>query len=99
LNIPAALDRLIRVEGMTAAAALQEITIRSAERAGRAADLGAIETGRLADIVIVAGDPISAISAGQIDTVIFRGDVLTRAHLSLLESGRLRPGDGQIKPE
>jgi imidazolonepropionase-like amidohydrolase len=99
LNIPVALDRLIRVEGMTLAAALQEITIRSAERAGRAADLGAIEAGLIADIVIVAGDPLAGIGAVErIDAIVFRGDVLTRAHLSLLETGRLKPGDGQVQP-
>jgi imidazolonepropionase-like amidohydrolase len=100
LNIPATLDRLMKVEGRTPAAALQEVTIRSAERAGKAAELGAIEVGLIADIVIIVGDPLVEPGAlERIDAVIFRGDVLTRAHLSLLEAGRLTPGDGQMEPE
>jgi cytosine/adenosine deaminase-related metal-dependent hydrolase len=99
LNILAVLNRLIQVERQSPAAALQEVTIRSAERAGRAADLGAVEARLVADIVIVAGDPLAAISAVErIDAIIFRGDVLTRAHLSLLLAGRLKPGDGQVEP-
>lgn len=32
-----------------------------------------------------------------IDAVIFRGEVLTQAHVNLLRQGRLKPGDGQLR--
>ncbi|MGE0462826.1 MAG: hypothetical protein AB7Q16_15795 [Vicinamibacterales bacterium] len=97
-NVLATLIRLIEAEGLTSGAALREVTLREAERAGRAADLGSIDTGKVADLLILSGSPATDIrNVAGIDAVIFRGEVLTRAHLNLLRQGRLKPGDGQLR--
>jgi imidazolonepropionase-like amidohydrolase len=88
------LDRLIARRDPTIADTLRHATHSAAERAGRASDLGSIETGKIADMVIVGANPAGNLRAlGAVDAVIFRGDVLTRAHLNLLRQGRLKPGD------
>jgi hypothetical protein len=88
------LDRLIARRDPTIADTLRHATLSAAERAGRASDLGSIEPGKIADMVIVGANPAGNLRAlGAVDAVIFRGDVLTRAHLNLLRQGRLKPGD------
>lgn len=97
-NVLATLIRLIQVEGRTSGAALREVTLGEAERAGRAADLGSIDTGKIADLLVLSGSPAMDIrNVAGIDAVIFRGEVLTQAHVNLLRQGRLKPGDGQLR--
>jgi imidazolonepropionase-like amidohydrolase len=48
--------------GMTPMQALQAATGWAAECCGREADLGTVERGKLADLVVVAGDPLADIS-------------------------------------
>ncbi len=47
--------------GFTPFQALQSATIRAAEAVGVASDLGSVEEGKVADLVIVDGDPLSNI--------------------------------------
>jgi adenine deaminase len=64
---------------------LRDATIASAEFLGRAHDLGSIEVGKIADLVILNGDALAdSRHTKSIDAVIFRGEALTRAHLNLL---------------
>ncbi len=87
------LARLIGDRGATPSAALRSATIDSARALGRAADLGSIETGKRADLLILTGDPLADIrQTSSIDAVIFRGEALTRAHLNMLTSSALRAG-------
>ena len=80
------LSRLV-ARGATAADVLRRITIGSARFHRRSGDLGSIETGKIADLVILNGDPLADISRTRaIDAVVFRGEALTRAHLNLLLS-------------
>ena len=71
--------------GATPADALRRASIESARFHGRSHDLGSIEAGKIADLVILTGDPLADISRTRaIDAVVFRGEALTRAHLNLL---------------
>jgi hypothetical protein len=68
-------EMLIFVEaGITPMQIIQGATKWSAEMINRVRDLGTIEAGKLADIVIVNADPLQNIeSLRQVDTVIFNG--------------------------
>ena len=67
------------------AGSLRDATIGAAEFLGRSHDLGSIEVGKIADLVILTGDPLAdRRHTKSIDAVIFRGEALTRAHLNLL---------------
>jgi imidazolonepropionase-like amidohydrolase len=71
---------------------LRSATIDSAIFHGRGHDLGSIEQGKIADLIVLGGDPLADIAhTGTIDAVVFRGEALTRAHLNqLLSQARLR---------
>jgi imidazolonepropionase-like amidohydrolase len=63
--------------GMTPMAALRAATIDAAELLGAGDELGAIERGRLADLIVVAGDPTTDISAlRQLQLVIQGGAIV-----------------------
>ncbi|HEA19878.1 hypothetical protein LCGC14_1464370 [marine sediment metagenome] len=60
--------------GLSPYQALQAATIKSAEAVGVDKDLGTIEAGKLADLVIVDGDPLTHIKdAWNVNTVIKNG--------------------------
>jgi Tol biopolymer transport system component/imidazolonepropionase-like amidohydrolase len=62
--------------GLTPFQALQTATVWAAEALGAGEDLGTIEPGKLADLVIIKGDPLSDIRATwNIHTVIKNGKV------------------------
>lgn len=62
------------IGGMTAMEALHAATIGSAETIGRKADLGSLEVGKVADLVILDGDPLSDIrNARRVDAVMRDG--------------------------
>src|SRR3954454_11629989 len=67
--------------GMTPMQALQAATGWAAECLGREADLGTVEPGKLADLIVVAGDPLADISVlrdpARIALVIKDGEVVT----------------------
>jgi Tol biopolymer transport system component/imidazolonepropionase-like amidohydrolase len=64
--------------GLTPFEVLQTATMRAAEALGEGANLGSIEAGKLADLVIVTGDPLADIkNARKVRTVIKNGEVHT----------------------
>ncbi len=60
--------RLYRRAGLTPAQILHQATMKSAQAAGVASELGSIVAGKLADIVVVNGDPLANI--GDADNVV-----------------------------
>ncbi|HWY57671.1 MAG TPA: amidohydrolase family protein [Terriglobales bacterium] len=78
------LGLLVRA-GLTPAQALQSATIDPARFIGRDQDLGSIERGKFADMVLLDADPLSDISNTQkINTVIVNGRELDRKALDSL---------------
>ena len=64
--------------GLTPYEALRSATLWAAETVGVSKDLGSVEPGKLADFVIVNGDPLTNIKdALNVEKVIRNGDVLT----------------------
>jgi len=62
--------------GMTPVEALQTATINAAKALGADSDLGSIEAGKLADMVIVDGDPLTDIrNSRKVNTVVKNGEV------------------------
>ena len=74
--------------GMTPLDALRAATLASAEYLGERDSMGAIEAGRVADMVLLRANPIAAIGATrEIDAVVLRGRVLRRPDLDALRDG------------
>jgi imidazolonepropionase-like amidohydrolase len=68
--------------GLTPLRALQTSTIAAARALGREADLGAIEAGKLADIVMLDRDPLQDIrNVSAVRTVIHGGRIATPSEL------------------
>jgi imidazolonepropionase-like amidohydrolase len=64
--------------GLTPFEVLQTATVRAAEALGEGANLGSIEAGRLADLVILTGDPLADIkNARKVRAVIKNGQAYT----------------------
>ncbi len=64
--------------GLTPYEALRSATLWAAEAVGVSQDLGSLEAGKLADLVIVDGDPLANIrDAWNVTTVVRNGDVYT----------------------
>lgn len=64
--------------GLTPFEVLQTATTRAADALGEGANLGSIEAGKLADLVVVTGDPLADIkNARKVRTVIKNGEVHT----------------------
>jgi imidazolonepropionase-like amidohydrolase len=59
--------------GMTPLAALQAATINAAQLLERSNELGAVESGKLADIIAVKGDPLSDISCMEQVVFVMKG--------------------------
>ena len=83
----------VRRSGLTAGEVLRSATLDSAAFHGRGLDLGSIEPGKIADVIVLGGDPLADIAHTRtIDAVVFRGETLTRAHLNqLLSHASLQP--------
>lgn len=78
------LEELV-LAGLTPAEALQAATYRGAEFLGRTQDLGSVEEGRLADLVLLDANPLERIgNTRRIHAVIFNGLLLERARLDAL---------------
>ena len=64
--------------GLTPFEALQTATTNAAEALGEAANLGSIEVGKLADLIVVGGDPLADVSnARKVRLTIRNGEVMT----------------------
>lgn len=75
------LELLVAEAGLTPADALLAATRTSAEALGLAHEIGTIEAGKRADLVLVEGDPLADVSA-------------TRRVAAVIQAGRVfRPGD------
>lgn len=90
--------RIFRELGLAPAAVLQTATVEPAAAMRRERELGAIEVGRRADLVLLRKDPTVSVDAlGELDGVMVRGTWLPRATLDgILEEvaaiiGRSRP--------
>jgi hypothetical protein len=78
------LEELV-LAGLTPAEALKAATYRGAEYLGRTQELGSVEQGRLADLVLLDGNPLQRIGeTRRIHAVIFNGLLLERARLDTL---------------
>jgi hypothetical protein len=80
-NMPGGIGLQAEIElyvrgGMTPVEALQTATVNAAKALGASADLGSIEPGKLADMVILDGDPLTDIrNTRKVHTVIKNGEV------------------------
>jgi Tol biopolymer transport system component/imidazolonepropionase-like amidohydrolase len=75
VGLQAELELLVR-SGLTPIDVLKAATVNAAEALGNRADLGSIEPGKVADMVIVDGDPLADIrNARKVITVIKNGNV------------------------
>lgn len=87
LGLHEELALLVAQAGLTPAEALRRATIDSASFHKRAQDLGSIEPGKIADLLLLTADPLADIThTRSIDAVVFRGEALSRAHLNVLFS-------------
>ena len=87
-------DALARRVSSGEASPAEAIRDATWDRARRycAADLGAIAEGRAADFVVLSANPLDDLRhLRDIDAVVFRGEVLTYAHLQMLRRGTLPP--------
>lgn len=76
---------LVEEAGLTPLQAIQAASRNSAESLGRLHDLGTIEAGKLADLVMLEDDPLEDIRATRsVAAVIAAGRVYTRADLDAL---------------
>jgi imidazolonepropionase-like amidohydrolase len=76
-GLHAELEIFVR-SGLTPAEALQTATINAAEALGFGKDLGSVEAGKVADLVILDGNPLADIkNARKVHTVIKNGRVFT----------------------
>ena len=87
-------DALARRVSSGEASPAEAIRDATWDRARRycAADLGVIAEGRVADFVVLSANPLDDLRhLRDIDAVVFRGEVLTYAHLQMLRRGALPP--------
>jgi imidazolonepropionase-like amidohydrolase len=71
--------------GLTPMQALQAATLRAAEFMGKKAMQGTVEKGKVADLVLLDGDPLADIrNTTRVSAVILRGKLLHRAALDAL---------------
>jgi len=62
--------------GMTPMQAIQSATSVAAHYLGREADVGALETGKLGDLIAVRGDPLIDISVLENVDVVLKGGLI-----------------------
>ncbi len=64
--------------GMTPMQAIQAATVNAAEALGRTGDVGAIEVGRYADVIGVAGDPLADVTRLQSVAFVMKGGEIVK---------------------
>ncbi len=78
------LEMLVRA-GLSPLEALAAATVRPAEFFGRSSEMGTIEAGRLADLVLLSADPLDDIAnTRRVEAVVSKGRLLTREALDAL---------------
>jgi imidazolonepropionase-like amidohydrolase len=71
--------------GLTPLQVLQSTTLNPAAFLGREADMGTIDAGKRADLVLLEADPLQSVShLSRVHAVVVNGRLLTRAHLDAL---------------
>ncbi|MGV8038951.1 MAG: amidohydrolase family protein [Thermoanaerobaculaceae bacterium] len=78
LGLPIDEMELMLQSGMTPAEILVAATRNGARAVGRGDDLGAVEPGKLADILVVGGDPLADLHALADVRLVMRGGVVIR---------------------
>lgn len=69
--------RLLVDTGLDEGEVLATLTSQAAAHVGRVSDLGTLEAGKLADVVVVDGDPLSDVQAlRNVDVVVRSGEVV-----------------------
>lgn len=82
------LERMVEWIGMTPRAALIAATRRSADLLGASDSLGTVEPGKLADLVLLEGDPLADIrNTRRIRAVVARGEWFDRTRVRELLRG------------
>jgi imidazolonepropionase-like amidohydrolase len=76
--------------GLSPLAALQTATINPAKYVGKENEIGTVTQGKLADLVLLDGNPLTDISnTKKINAVVVNGRLLTRKNLDqLLQQGK-----------
>ena len=75
---------LITAGGVPALNAIRMATLNAARFLGRERDLGSIEEGKIADLVLLEADPIANINnAKRVNMVVKNGEVIDRSKLDL----------------
>ena len=64
--------------GMTPLEAIRAATVNAAEALGRAADVGAVEKGRYADLIAVRGDPLTDVRVLENVSAVVKGGQLVK---------------------
>ena len=78
--------QLMNEAGMTPMQVLVAATRNGAEVIGRGEDLGTLEAGKLADIIVVNGDPLQDLSAlGNVELVVKNGKIIDPGELEFKE--------------
>lgn len=78
------MEMLVRA-GLTPMEALEAATVHPAEFFGMSGELGTVETGRLADLVLLSADPLADISnVRAVEAVVTKGELLTREALNAM---------------
>ena len=78
------LEMLVRA-GLSPMEALRAATVRPAEFFGLEGEMGTIEPGRLADLVLLSGNPLDDITLTRsVQAVVTKGQLLNRAALDAL---------------
>jgi len=78
------LEMLVRA-GLSPMEALEAATLRPAEFFGLSGEMGTIEEGRLADLVLLSGNPMEDITNTRtVEAVVSRGQLLNREELDAL---------------
>ena len=79
--------QLMNEAGMTPMQVLVSATRNGAEVIGRGEELGTLEAGKLADIIVVNGDPLQDLSAlGNVELVVKNGKIIDTEELEFKEA-------------
>jgi imidazolonepropionase-like amidohydrolase len=76
---------LLVAAGLTPMDALRAATFNAAAALGQEENLGVVEAGKLADIVLIRADPrVNIANAGRVEGVVLRGQLFDRKDLDAM---------------